>query len=80
MASITIEDLLEAAGVPAQALSGGMTRAEIEEATGLCRSAANEIVRKLIAEGKMRCVGKRPIKRIDGGTHLVPVYGPAKTP
>lgn len=79
MPKITIEDLLEAGGAPAQALAGGMTRAEIQRATGLCSSAALNLINKLVADGKMRCVGKRRVPRIDGGSHLVPVYGPTKS-
>lgn len=73
---ITLADLLEGVNLPAHALDGGFTRPDIEEATGLSRCRAGEILSGWVKSGKVTCVGKRTAVRVDGATYRIPVYKP----
>lgn len=55
----------------------GFTSREFAEASGCCVRIARDRMAALYAAGKIKCVGMRPIIRMDGKAGRIPVYNVA---
>ena len=53
----------------------GKSSDEIATILGVCRSAAQNRVRRACREGVLECIGRRRIKDVSGRWNSAPVYG-----